>query len=199
MLTDRAGHRDDLEPAAPPAGQRRGRAVAGGGEELGRAVDLCGRGRVAAAGRGTDRLQREAYAGPGERSRWQEFPGLAHAGRSYWPEVEGSLWDLERVKRHLARYVVRRKVDPLGKVSIYSRPRPVSRAWIGKVVNVGFDAEECCWVATADDGQELRRIEAPEVSREAVMGLRMCYRLPCRPAPHVEPVGRDGEAQLLQG
>ncbi|MGH3578999.1 MAG: hypothetical protein ACRDU0_15785, partial [Mycobacterium sp.] len=82
---------------------------------------------------------------------------------------------------------------------IYSRPRPVSRAWIGKEVNIGFDAEECCWVATADDGQELRRIEAPEVSREAVMGLRMCYRMPCRPAPHVEPVGRDGEAKLLQG
>jgi hypothetical protein len=147
----------------------------------------------------TDQLQREAYAGPGEQPRWQEFPGLAHSGRPYWPEVEASLWDLERVKAHLARYVVRRKVDPLGKVSIYSRPRPVSRAWIGEVVNIGFDAEDCCWVATADDRQELRRIEAPEVSREAVMGLRLCYRMPCRPAPHIEPVGRDGEAKLLQG
>ena len=29
----------------------------------------------------TDRLQREAYAGPGERPRWQAFPGLAHSGR----------------------------------------------------------------------------------------------------------------------
>jgi hypothetical protein len=143
----------------------------------------------------TDRLQREAYAGPGEQPRWHEFPGLAHSGRAYRPEAEASLWDLERVKAHLAQYVVRRKVDPLGKVSVYNRPRPVSRAWIGKGVNVGFDAQECCWVATADDGEELRRIPAPEVSREAVMGLRMCYRLPCRAAPHADPVGRDGEGE----
>ena len=107
------------------------------------------------------------------------------------------MWDLERVKIHLAQDVVRRKVDPLGKVSIDNRPRPVSRAWIGKVVDVGFDAHVCCWVATADNGEELRRIPAPEVSRDAVMGLRVCYRLPCRPAPYAEAVGRDGEDRSL--
>jgi hypothetical protein len=93
------------------------------------------------------------------------------------------------------QYVVRRKFDPLGKVSIYNRPRSVGRAWIGQVVNVGFDAEDGSWVVTADDGQELRRIEVPEVSREAVIGLRVCYRLPCRPAPHVDTVGRAGEGE----
>jgi hypothetical protein len=141
----------------------------------------------------TDRLQREAYAGPGGRPRWLEYPALAHSGRPYRPEAEGDLWDLGRVIRHLAQCVVRRKVDPQGKVSIYNRPRPVGRAWSGKVLNVGFDPDECCWVVTADGGQELRRIAAPEVSREAVAGLRMCYRLPCRPAPHVEAVRRDGD------
>src|SRR4051812_35011400 len=119
----------------------------------------------------TDRLQREAYAGPGQRPRWQEFPALAHSGRAYRPGAEESLWDLGRVKSHLVRYVVRRRVDRSGKVSIYNRARPVGAAWMGKEVNVGFDPEECCWVARADDGQELRRVEAPEVSREAVMGL----------------------------
>jgi hypothetical protein len=67
------------------------------------------------------------------------------------------------------------------------------------VVYAGFNSEECCWVATADDGQELRRIEATAVSRGAGMGLRMSYRLPCRPAPHADPVGRVGEAKPLQG
>jgi hypothetical protein len=145
----------------------------------------------------TDRLQREAYAGPGGRPRWQAFPGLAHSGRPYRPAAEAAGWDLERLKGHLAQYVVRRKVDPLGKVSIYSRPRPVSRAWVGKVVNVGFDADECCWVVTADDGRELRRVAAPEVSRDAVVGLRMCYRAPGRPPPCVAAVGRDGEPESL--
>jgi hypothetical protein len=145
----------------------------------------------------TDRLQREAYAGPGGRPRWQEFPGLAHSGRVCRAEEEESLWDLERVKTHLALYVVRRKVDPLGKVSMYNRPRPVGRAWIGTVVNVGFDAQECCWVATADNGEKLRRMPAPEGSREAVLGLRMCYRRPCRPAPHAEAGGREEEVKPL--
>jgi hypothetical protein len=142
----------------------------------------------------TDRLQREAYAGPGQRPRWQEFPGLKHSGRAYRRGAEDHLWDLERVKGHLARYVVRRKVDPLGKVSLYNRPRSVGRAWIGRVVNVGFDADEGCWVVTADDGQELRRIAAPEVSREAVVGLRMCYRVATRAAPCVDAVGRAEDA-----
>jgi hypothetical protein len=100
------------------------------------------------------------------------------------------LWNLERVKCHLAQYVVRRKVDPLGRVSLYNRPRPVSRAWIGRVLNVDFDADEGCWVVTADDGQQLRHIAAPEVSREAVMGLRMCYRVASRAAPCIDAVGR---------
>src|SRR5262249_23300792 len=46
----------------------------------------------------TDRRQREAYAGPGEQPRGQEFPGLAHAGRTYRPDLEDALGDLERVK-----------------------------------------------------------------------------------------------------
>jgi hypothetical protein len=147
----------------------------------------------------TDRLQREAYAGPGERPRWVEYPALAHSGSPYRPEAEGGLGDVARVTRHLAHYVVRRKVDPLGKVSVYNRPRPVGRTWVGKVVNVGFDADECCWVVTADDGQELRRIAAREVSRETVIGLRMCYRSPGRPPPDVAAVGRDGETEPSPG
>ena len=27
--------------------------------------------------------------------------------------------------------------------------------------------------------------------------MRMCDRVPCRPAPHVDPVGRDGEDEAL--
>lgn len=49
----------------------------------------------------TDRLQREAYAGPGEQPRWVQFPGLAHSGRGYSLESEGELFRLARVKEHL--------------------------------------------------------------------------------------------------
>jgi hypothetical protein len=143
----------------------------------------------------TDRLQREEYAGPGRRPRRQVFRAPAHSGWPYQPEAEGGLWDLERVKEHWARYVVRRKVDPLGKVSPYNRPRPGGQAWIGKVVNIGFDADEGCWVATADKDLELRQTAAPEVSREAVMGLQRCYGIASRPAPAVDPLGRAADAR----
>ncbi len=93
----------------------------------------------------TDRLQYEAYAGPGEQPHWQLFPELTYSGRRYLPASEGELWKIKRLNRHLARYVVRRKVYPRGKVSMYNRPQPGSRACIGKVVSVGFDAEDCCW------------------------------------------------------
>lgn len=36
------------------------------------------------------------------------------------------------------------------------------------MVNAAFDAPECCRVAMADDGQELRRIPAPELRLELI-------------------------------
>jgi hypothetical protein len=77
-----------------------------------------------------DRLQRERYpADAGGRSRWERYPGLAHSGRGYDPAREAEVWALARVLEDLAGYVVRRKVDPQGKVRVYNHPRFVGREW----------------------------------------------------------------------
>jgi hypothetical protein len=155
----------------------------GSGAELQRRVDAM------------DRRQREAYPGPDGRPRMAAHPGLAHSGRAYKRSREEALWDLQRVANHLAQYVIRRKVDPQGKIRVYNTPRSVGRDRIGQWVWVSLDPEERRWVVADERGLEIRRVDAPEVSREAVMGLKMCYRLPCRPAPSAEPVARDEPAK----
>ena len=49
-----------------------------------------------------DRLQRERYPQVRGQSRWQLFPGLAHSGRVYAAADEQRLWDVVRVREHLA-------------------------------------------------------------------------------------------------
>lgn len=142
-----------------------------------------------------DRREREAYPYEQKRSRLATHPELAHSPRHYARQDEGSLWQLDRVVEHLSEYVIRRKVDPQGKIRVYNTPRSVGRDRGGRWVWVSLDAEERRWVIADERGLEIRRVEAPEVSREAIMGLKMCYRLPSRPAPSVPPVERRGSGK----
>jgi hypothetical protein len=91
--------------------------------------------------------------------------------------------------------VIRRKVDPQGKIRVYNTPRSVGRDRIGPWVWVSLDAEERRWVIADERGLEIRRVEAPEVSREALMGLKLWYRLPSRPAPSAEPVSSKASTE----
>jgi transposase InsO family protein len=56
-----------------------------------------------------DCLQRERYPLAQGRSRWELFPGLAHSGRLYQEADEARLWNLQRVRDHLAGYAVPRQ------------------------------------------------------------------------------------------
>lgn len=151
--------------------------------------------RLAAA----DRRQRETYPYDAGRSRLDAHPGLAHSGRAYDPHAEAALWDGRRLRDHLAEYVIRRKVDPQGKIRVYNTPRFIGREWIGRFVWVVFDPEESVWVVSAEDGREVRRAPAPEVTAEVVRDLRMTYRTPGRPAPCVEPVAIAGAGEYGVG
>ncbi len=139
-----------------------------------------------------DRLQRERYPiDPEGRSRWERYPGLAHAGRPYDPAREPEAWSLARLLEHLTDYVVQRKVDPQGKIRVYNNQRFIGRQWIGKVMWVSLDPVERRWVVADESGREFRRVEASELTEEAIRGLRMTYRASTRPAAVTEAVGRD--------
>jgi hypothetical protein len=146
-----------------------------------------------------DRRQREAYPYDEGRSRLDAHPGLAHSGRLYEPRAEAATWDVRRLRDHLAEYVIRRKVDPQGKIRVYNTPRFIGREWVGRFVWVTFDPEESVWVVQAERGQELRRVPAPEVTAEVIRDLRMTYRTPGRPAPCVGPVSPADDEALDRG
>jgi hypothetical protein len=123
-----------------------------------------------------DRIQRERYPGPGGKSRLDAFPALAHSGRSYAPEREAPRWDLDPVLAHLGRYTVSRTVDGSGTISLYNRNRYVGAALSGRRVSITLDPGALQWVVASRDGVCYHRLPAPELNREAVLGLGVSHR-----------------------
>jgi hypothetical protein len=123
-----------------------------------------------------DRLHREVYPYRECRSRLEVHPGLRSSGRAYVPESEERLWEWGRVTAHLSGYVVARRVNRNGLVSIYDRGYYVGRAHQGKPVYVTFDPETIEWVFSDARGHELRHKAAEEISPERVMSLNVIHR-----------------------
>lgn len=123
-----------------------------------------------------DRLHREVYPYQGRRSRLEVYPGLSHSGRPYVPESEAQLWDWNRITAHLAGYVVARRVNRNGMVSIYNRGYYVGRIHQGKEIYVTFDPDANEWVFSDPMGRELRHKPAQEISPERVMALDVTDR-----------------------
>lgn len=138
------------------------------------------------------RMQRAGYPARDGRSRAAAYPALAAGGRSYDPAREGDLFDEHRVWARLARRTVRRRVDKVGRISVYNRPLGVGRVWAGQEVVVGFDAEAVAWVIRDALGTVLRTHPAPELSRERLLALDIAHRRPQRPQP-AKPSDRPPE------
>jgi hypothetical protein len=120
-----------------------------------------------------DCLQRERSPQVKGQGRWQLFPGLAHSGRRYAEADEGRTWDLGRVPEHLAGYVVSRRVDRQGKVSVYNRHLYVGSRHGGKQVCVQFDPEQRQWLISDSAGRQLRTLPAPEINAQSIGALQV--------------------------
>jgi hypothetical protein len=118
-----------------------------------------------------DQIQREEYPQRGGQSRWQLFPGLRHSGRRYRVAWERRGWSLTRVEEQLAEYVAVRRVSATGHVSIYDHGRYVGTQYRGQSVQVQYDPSAHGWLISDQDGRELRRHTAPEISREQIHRL----------------------------
>ena len=122
-----------------------------------------------------DRLYRDVYPYQERLSRTQYFPELAHSGRPYDPAREAELWEWARVAEHLATYVVTRKVDSTGQVSLYSRGHYVGLIHRKKEVYVMYDPNRNEWVISDRDGNQLRSLPADWLSRQSVMDLEVTH------------------------
>ncbi len=123
-----------------------------------------------------DTIQREAYPSIAGQSRAAAFPGLAHSGRRYSAAWERQHGDHRRVLHHLAGYVVRRRVDKNGDVSLYHRPHYVGCMHRGKEVHVMVDPERAEWVFVGGQGQQLRSQPAEELRAERIRSLTVSHR-----------------------
>ena len=118
-----------------------------------------------------DQIQREQYPSIGGLSRLEAFPGLRHSGRLYGAATEAAEWSLAAALAHLAEYVVVRRVDRSGTVSLYNRNRYVGQALAGRDVHISLDPQAGEWVYAAADGACYRRQAAEELTAERICGL----------------------------
>ena len=123
-----------------------------------------------------DRLYRETYPYRDRLSRIAYFPGLAHSKRSYSLAAEPELWQWRRAAEHLATYVVKRRVDSRGQVSLYSWNQYVGQMHRGKEVYVMYDPNRGEWLIADRDGNQLRSLPAECLSRQRVMELKVTNR-----------------------
>src|SRR5205823_3234054 len=118
-----------------------------------------------------DRWQRELYPAIAGRSRTEAYPGLKHSGRVYQPFREPSTWEIHKVWELLGSHLVPRQVDRQGKVSVYNRPYSVGLRWAGRTIWVGFDPDQGAWTFQDEQGHEIRRQQATELTPERVRSL----------------------------
>jgi hypothetical protein len=123
-----------------------------------------------------DAIQREAYPSIAGQSRAAAFPELAHSGRRYSMTWERQHWERQRVLEHLAGYVVPRRVDKNGKVSLYHRPHYVGCMHRGKDIYVLVDPQRAEWVFVDAQGCQLRSQPAEELRAERIRGLTVTNR-----------------------
>jgi hypothetical protein len=118
-----------------------------------------------------DHIQRALYPRPGGPSRMEAFPGLAHSGRPYRADGEEAAWDLTAALGHLADYVLARRVDVSGMVSLYNASHYVGKARSGQDVYISLDPLEVQWVYAGADGTCYRRQEAEELTAARIRAL----------------------------
>jgi hypothetical protein len=123
-----------------------------------------------------DRLHREVYPYRERLSRMDYFTGLKQSGRPYDRHSESQLWQWSRVAEHLSTYVLVRRVDQSGLVSLYNRGRYVGSIHKGKKVYVMYDPDLSEWVFADREGRQLRRQPADELNQERVMNLDVTHR-----------------------
>jgi transposase len=123
-----------------------------------------------------DSRQRERYPHRDGHSRLEVYPALKHSGRPYSVGRERSLFQASRVHEALSAWVVTRRVDCNGVVSVYHRGRYVGKQHIGKQVWVYLDPTGPTWVIADETGAQIRTHDAEELTKERICSLSVTTR-----------------------
>lgn len=121
-------------------------------------------------------MQRERYPACNNKSRLEAYPQLLHNSRLYRQCDEEVLWHFERVQDFLADFVWTRRVDKVGRVSIFSSAYSVGRSYAGRQVNLHLDWHTHEWVIESEQGQCLKRCVCQEITPERIYAFDMRKR-----------------------
>jgi hypothetical protein len=114
--------------------------------------------------------QREVYPAVAGQSRQATYPQLAAAPP---PDGPPAAFDVERVRAYLAQGRWPRRVSKIGQITFYGRGYRVGRPWGGEQVWVRLAAATREWVVAGEDGTELRRYPAEQLSSERICALQV--------------------------
>lgn len=141
------------------------------------------------------RVQRAEYPAVKGQSRLAAYPALSIPARPYAAAQEAEQWDLERVAQFLGAGRWPRQVSQRGQISLYGKAYQVGSRHGGKEVWVRFEAVTRQWVVQDQEGQELVRHAADQITRERIRQLQVAkphasakqrgqrQNLPPQPAP----------------
>lgn len=118
-------------------------------------------------------VQREAYPSVQGQSRLAAHPGLQASGRTYTAAEEASQWELGRVRSYLAPGLWPRQVSVSRQISLYGQAYRVREGTAGQPVWVQFDAATGEWVVQGEDGQELARHPAEQITAARIRQLQV--------------------------
>jgi len=104
------------------------------------------------------------------QSPLQAFPQATHSGRSYRLEWEADLLDLQRVYGYLAQQHWFRQVTAAGQFTLAASRYGLGKAWGEQTIEIAFDPKTHEFVCTSADGQNTRRIQAKELTKQDLMG-----------------------------
>jgi hypothetical protein len=116
-------------------------------------------------------IQREKYPAIDGQSRLAAYPQLLTPTRPYDRAHEEAHWQLSHVTHYLAQGVWQRRVDKVGRISLYNWAYTVGRRYSGQDVSVRFDPTHHQWVVLDHQGAEIIRHPAQEITRQSILAL----------------------------
>ena len=111
------------------------------------------------------------HAGCERRPFLVAFPQLAKPRRPYVEAEERAHFAVARLDAYLSEWKWRRTVDVRGQISLADRNYKLGTAYCGQSVRVCFDPSDRRLVCAEASGQELRRVQVPELEVDYILGL----------------------------
>jgi hypothetical protein len=106
----------------------------------------------------------------GGRAPLDAYPTAVHSGRSYRPEWEADMLDLQRVVRYLSSCRWFRRAKPNGVFAIGGYVYNVSTRFGGRTLELRFDAERAVFVAQPEGCTDTLLIPPCGLTKAALMG-----------------------------